>query len=91
MRFILDSSLLISLALSISAMPYEQEVVSSLDSEIKLTDEIVIPRFSKAGLYLCDSAGFVGHCVHYTTPFDQCGEFIDRRQPYNMHTYSSYN
>lgn len=74
MRYILRVSLLLSLALSISAAPCEQNVFANQNNEVTVTETIVTPESSNGGLYLCDSAGFVGHCVHYTTPFGRCSE-----------------
>jgi len=76
MGYILSFSVLLSLALSVSAAPCEQNVFAKPNNKVKFTEEIVIPEFVNAGLYLCDSAGFVGHCVHYTTPFGHCSESI---------------
>lgn len=74
MRFILNVSILLSLTLSISAAPCEQNVFANANNEVTVTETMVMPESSNGGLYLCDSAGFVAHCVHYKTPFGHCSE-----------------
>jgi hypothetical protein len=96
MGFILSFAILLSLALSVSAAPCEQNVFANHNYEVKFTEEIVMPEFANGGLYLCDSAGFVGHCLHYTTPFGHCSELIQswpQAIAHDLRTYltNSYN
>lgn len=95
MGSILSFSVLLSLALSVSAAPCEQNIFANPNIKVKFTEEIVMPE-ANAGLYLCDSAGFVGHCVHYTTEFGHCSELIQpwpQSIAHDLRTYliDSYN
>ncbi|EDN04011.1 predicted protein [Histoplasma mississippiense (nom. inval.)] len=73
MKSKISLAFLLSLTLSVSAAPLEQSIQVKFNNGVKTTEEAVISyHLSNAGLYLCDRSGFVGHCVHYATPFGQC-------------------
>lgn len=75
MKSKISLAFLLSLTLSVSAAPLEQSIQVKFNNGVKTTEEAVISyHLSNAGLYLCDRSGFVGHCVHYATPFGQCGK-----------------
>ncbi|KAG5299273.1 hypothetical protein I7I50_07400 [Histoplasma capsulatum G186AR] len=79
MKSKISLAFLLSLTLSVSAAPLEQSIQVKFNNGVKTTEEGVISYHpSNAGLYLCDRAGFVGHCVHYATPFGQCVTIFDQ-------------
>ncbi|QSS60318.1 hypothetical protein I7I51_05116 [Histoplasma capsulatum] len=79
MKSKISLAFLLSLTLSVSAAPLEQSIQVKFNNGVKTTEEAVISyHLSNAGLYLCDRSGFVGHCVHYATPFGQCVTIVDQ-------------
>ncbi|KLJ11563.1 hypothetical protein EMPG_09665 [Blastomyces silverae] len=79
MKSIISLPILLSLALSISAAPLEQSILINPGNDglrLRPMEEAMISTLSNAGIYLCDRAGFAGHCVHYATPFGQCSKLL---------------
>jgi hypothetical protein len=67
---------LLSVILSVSALPCDQDVLSlqTVTSAPKTAEHVFVNGGANGGLYLCENAGFKGYCVHYTNPFGQCSE-----------------
>ncbi|PGH08010.1 hypothetical protein GX51_01450 [Blastomyces parvus] len=79
MKSIISLPILVTLAVSISAAPLEQSIlINPGNGGLRPMEEAMISTLPNAGIYLCDRAGFAGHCVHYATPFGQCITIIDQ-------------
>ncbi|OJD19767.1 hypothetical protein AJ78_00266 [Emergomyces pasteurianus Ep9510] len=78
MKSILSFSVMLSVSFSASAAPLEQAILIKPHDGLKLIEGTMTSKLSNAGLYLCDHAGFTGHCIHYATPLGQCVTIIDQ-------------
>ncbi|CAI7672919.1 unnamed protein product [Penicillium bialowiezense] len=82
MHFYTSIPALLSLVLSVTALPCDQTILTdSPDTNTTKTSEhVFINLTANGGLYLCENAGFRGYCVHYTEPYGRCS-----KQPHGYH------
>ncbi|KAK9860671.1 hypothetical protein MYU51_005821 [Penicillium brevicompactum] len=74
MHFYKSIPTLLSLVLSVAALPCDQAILTNSPdtSQTKTSEHVFINPTANGGLYLCENAGFRGYCVHYTEPFGRC-------------------
>ncbi|KAF3480474.1 uncharacterized protein GIQ15_05821 [Arthroderma uncinatum] len=78
MGSILRIAALLCLALPISAVPFDQQIITRPNDGSQRIKNIMTPEASHGGLYLCSGAGFVGHCEYYRTAFGSCITITDQ-------------